>query len=156
MNFNRIRSNIENEMRNLQLFQWCFSINCNTYCLDQWWATIFTQGPLMQKFSFLRAAPLFFGKYKVKKVSFKIYSEAYIFRLVPLQGVSKVLQQTKSSHYSCKHNLTITVQFHICDLLFYSEHPNHCHFLIPIVFGQFHWLCFYHFKIKFLKSAVSS
>ena len=39
-------------------------------------ATIFAQGPLMQKFSLLRAAPLFFGKYKVKKVSFKIYSEA--------------------------------------------------------------------------------
>ena len=29
----------------------------------------------MQKFSFLRAAQLFLGKYKVKKVSFKIYSE---------------------------------------------------------------------------------
>ena len=35
--------------------------------LGQWWAKTFALGPLMQKFSFLLAAPLFFGKYKVKK-----------------------------------------------------------------------------------------
>ena len=42
-------------------------VHIYTIRLEQWWATIFAQGPLMQKFSFLRAAPLFLVNTKSKK-----------------------------------------------------------------------------------------